>query len=250
MRVQVEDAGYPGSGQVQALLRRNSDSALIASGPIQPVTLGGGSQQIDLDLPLPAVLDAAQGYSVVVEGTGQASGGAPVAVSRVLALPPIALAAVLTDALRAVREPMPIRVYRTSSQVGLLPSGPFTVTVSSTTPPFSTATVVPATLIVSSLIIDAVVPSLPRGGEYDVTVQTPQLLNWSKSDTLYMPDHDLHYSAPAALAAGQSLAWTVSNRAGVDTSVARRTGCAGRRRRGGGAGTGQRDRWMSAHRRS
>ncbi len=240
VRVQVEDAGYPGSGQVQAHLRRNSDSALIASGPVQAVALGGGSQQISLDLPLPAVLDAAQGYSVVVDGSGQANGGAPVAVNRVLSLPPISLRAVLVDAVRAVREPMPIRVYLASGQYGLLPPGPFSVTVSSAAPPWSTTATAPATLVVSSLVIDAVVPSLPRGGAYDVTVRD------AAAPELEQERHSLHARSRTALQrAGRADGWI---NAPVDGEQQRRgrylgrwrAGSAGRRRRGGGAGAGQR----------
>ncbi|HSN74476.1 MAG TPA: hypothetical protein VL334_05185 [Anaerolineae bacterium] len=218
--VKLDDAGFAGSGQIQAILRRAGDPIPVASGPLQGVTLGGGPQQISLDLPLPAVLDPTNLFSVVVQGTGQATGGASVAVSRTLSLPVIALDAVLINAVRVVRDPMPIRVYSTYGLPGILPSGGFDVTVSNSSPPYSGVQSPPAALEIGSLVLDGVTPDLPRGGQYDVTVETAQLPGWSSTDGFDMPDHDLHFAVPASLAAGATLTWTVSNEAGVDTTVA------------------------------
>ncbi len=218
--VKLDDAGYAGSGQLQAILRRAGDPTPLASGPLLGVTLGGGPQQLSLDLPMPATLDPGNLFSVVVQGTGQADGGASVAVSRTLALPAIALDVVLINAVRAVRDPMPIRVYSTNGQPGILPSGDFEVTVSGGSPPWSGVQSVPATLEVGSLVLDGVTPELPRSGQYDVTVETAQLAGWSATDSFDMPDHELHFAAPASLTAGATLTWTVSNEAGVDTAVA------------------------------
>lgn len=218
--VNLTDAGFAGSGQVQAVLRRVGDPNPVASGPLVPVTLGGGSQQIALDLPLPAILNPSNIFSVVVQGTGQAAGGASVAFSRTLPLPAIALDAVLIDAVRAVRDPMSIRVYSTNGQPAILPTGPFTVTVSSSSPLWSGVQSVPATLDIRSLILVAVTPELPRGGLYDVTVESAQLPDWNAIDQLDMPGHDLHFAAPDNIAAGAVLSWTVSNELGVDTNLA------------------------------
>lgn len=220
VRVKIDDAGIAGSGQLQAVLRRAGDPAPVASGPLQAVALGGGRQEVSLDLPLPATLDPTNTFSVVVQGSGQVSGGASVAVSRTLALPPIALDAILIDAVRAVRDPMPVRVYATNGLPGILPSGVFSVTVSSPSPAWSGVQSPPVTLEIASLILDSVTPELPRGGQYEVTVETAQLPGWSAVDTLDMPDHALRFSTAPNLTAGDVLSWTVSNEAGVDTTIA------------------------------